>query len=124
MKLTTKQIINSIDSLNKLISERLPARASFRIAQVSRQLDDYIQDYQKDLNKLHHKFGQKDDKGELVRDPKGVIQFDDFESFQKEHEGLLEDKVEVNGKPLKLDQLASSKLEPSIFYHLDWFVKE
>jgi hypothetical protein len=124
MKLTTKQIINSVDSLNKLIGERLPAKASFRIAQVSRQLDDHLKDYQKTLTKLHQEFGKKNDDGELVRDARGVIQFDDFKTFSKEHEDLLGCEVEVNGKSLKLDLLTSVNLEPSIFYHLDWFVKE
>jgi hypothetical protein len=124
MKLTTKQIINSVESLNKLIGEKLPAKVSFRIAQVSRQLDDHLKDYQNTLKKLHLEFGKKDEKDELVKDAAGTIEFEDFDAFKKEHEDLLECEVEVNGKPLKLDQLSSAKLEPSIFYHLDWFVKE
>jgi len=124
MKVTTRQILSSVEPLNKLINEKLPARVAFRVAQVSRQLDNHLQDYNKTLVKLQQEHCSKDHEGNMVKDEQGIIKFDDREAFQKEHEELLECNVEVNGKPLKLDQLSSVKLEPVIFYHLDWFVQE
>ena len=124
MKVTTRQILSSVDSLNKLINEKLPARVAFRVAQVSRQLDTHIQDYNKTLTKLQQEHCSKDDEGKMVKNDQGIIQFEDKDVFHKEHEELLSCTVEVNGSKLKLDQLSSMNVEPAIFYHLDWFVQE
>ena len=120
-------MIDSLGSLNKLNSEKLPVKIAFRVAQVSRQLDDHMKDYHKTLTKMHNELGKRDEAGELVSvvtNGQKIIQFEDPEVFAKAYEELLGCKVEVNGSVVKLDHFSSVKLEPTIFYFLDWFIKE
>jgi len=124
MKLSNRQLLNSIDPLNQLNSLKLPVKTAFRLAKLSRAVDEAIKDYRKTLEGLHDEFAEKDpETGEKVV-VESTVQFADREGFDKAFEELLECETELSMKKIPLNALSSVEVEPSLLYHLDWLLQE
>jgi hypothetical protein len=109
MKLTNRQILNSVESLQALLQVKLPVKTSFEVAKISRLLDDILRDYQKTAQRLKFEFSDEDV---------------DHPDFAKAIEELLECKTEVSCEKISLESLGEVNLEPAVFYHLNWLIEE
>lgn len=122
MKLSNRQLLNSVESLNKLNSFKLPVKASFKLAKLARVVDESLKDYQKTLDNLHDRFAQKNNGERVVVD--NMLQLADPDGFKKAFGELLECETELNVDKINLDALSSLELEPALLYHLDWLIEE
>lgn len=123
MKLTNRQIVDSIEAIQKLNKLKLPVRASFRIAKTSRNLDEVLTDYNKTINKLRDEYSEKDSNGEMkVNDNK--IVFRDLDGFIKASNELLDIENDVDVQQIGLDDFGEMTVEPSLLYSIDWLIDD
>lgn len=123
MKLSNRQLLNSVESLNKMNGLKLPVKTSFILAKLSRKIDEALKDYQKTLSDLQDKHAQKDEVGEKVV-VDDIIQFNDKEAFATEFTELLDCESNIKSKKITLAGFGSVQVEPSLLYHLDWLIEE
>lgn len=124
IKLTLQQILNSLQALNQLGEEKLPARLSFTIARVVGKLQAEGLLFQGERQKLFVKYGEQvpprvgqADGNQLKIPPEKIP------GFNEEMNILLGTEVELDG----LGRISISALEdaeiqvkPNILIALDW----
>lgn len=123
MKITNAQLVSSVPSLNVLNGLKLPVKASYWVAKTSRVVQNSIEDYQEALSKLQKKHAELDENDEMKTEGDKVI-FKDPNAFQEEFQELLKMEVELNLNKISLDSLGDVEIEPSLLYHLDWFLED
>lgn len=111
MELTNRQILHSVEGLNKLNELKLPAKISYRLAKISRKLDACLKDYQTVLSKLRSEYETSEKKL-------------DHPDFKRQLEELLECKNPIDLEKIKLESLGDVTVEPLSLYHLDWLIEE
>ena len=123
MKLSNRQLLNSVTPLNKLNEFKLPVKTSFKLAKLARIIDGALEDYQKTLTGIQDKHAKKNGKGEkqIVDD---TIQFKNRKAFDKAFEELLDCEIDVKLDAITVDDLSDVQVEPSTLYHLDWLIDE
>ena len=123
MKLSNRQLVDSVESLIKLNSLKLPVKTSFRLAKLSRCIDVILTDYKRTLEGLQEEYAKKDSEGEkVVIDT--LIQFNDKEAFDKAFQELLDCDNELEIKEIPVKMFGTVDIEPSLLYYLDWLIKE
>ena len=80
-----------------LQSEVIPLKGAFKLKGIVKAIDVELNKYEDLRKEALNKFGRKDDKGELVLDDKGNVQFDDaqVQDFMKELQDLVNLEVSI-----------------------------
>jgi hypothetical protein len=65
MKLTNRQIVESCEALSELNTLKLPVKTSFKIAKVSRIINELLKDYMETLKKLQEEHSHKNEDGTI-----------------------------------------------------------
>ena len=107
MKLTNKQIINSIDSLKNLSSKELDVKTSFIIAKNIKAIDEISDIFISEKMKLVNKYGTKDKEGNLKVDDNGAVEIanNNLKEWNRSYAKLLEIENEVDIQKIKLSNL-------------------
>ncbi len=108
IKLTLKQIVPMIESLNSVSSLPLPAKEAYRFALATKSIQEKIQAYEQTRQSLITRYGEKtkDDKGEdVIR-----VKNENMNDFVKEIDSLLSETIEINMPPISIDLLGDAKL--------------
>jgi hypothetical protein len=123
MKLTNRQVVQSVPAINVLNTLKLPVRASFRVAKTSKELDSVLTVYNETLKKLQEEHCEREEDGSVKTNGNQIV-FKDAEAFQTAFTELLDEESEVSIRTVKLDDLGSVEVEPSVLYQLDWLLEE
>jgi hypothetical protein len=123
MKLTNRQVVQSVPAINVLNTLKLPVKASFRVAKTSKELDSVLTVYNETLKKLQEEYCERDEEGAVKTDGNQIV-FKDASAFQTAFTELLDLESEVSVRTVKLDDLGSVEVEPSVLYQLDWLLEE
>ncbi len=105
MKLTCAlimQIVKQAEAV-KFSDWDLPIGTSLQITRLMDKLFQEQATIEKERMKILKKYAEVDDKGEFVADEDGNAKITDMEAFGQEFKELLEQEVEIDMKPLKLD---------------------
>ena len=123
MKVTNKQLLESVEALRVLNGQKLPVKISYKVAKNSRVINEGLKDYTETLKKLQEDHSEKDeDDKPKVEGNRFVMK--DQEDFNKAYEELLELEAELSVKPIKLDDLGTIELPPSVLMSLEWLIQE
>ena len=123
MKLTNRQIVDSIAAIQALNVLKLPVKASFRIAKTARTIDEVLVDYNETMRKLREEYAEKDEDGKIKVDG-DIIVFHDMDGFMKAREELLGIETEVNIKKVDLDDFGGVEIEPSVLSSITWLIND
>lgn len=130
MKLSNAQILGSIASLSRLMSQPIPISISFKLKKLKKELDPIIEIVNENIKEINEKFVVKNDKGENVQvvDNSGKVVPD---YFMISDEGVAERRKldiienEVNVEPIKVSDLpAATMLSEFDLEVLDWLLVE
>ena len=113
MKLTLAEIRSMAPGLNAILGKDLPAKPSYWLARFMDKVQSEMRAIEKARMNLVRKFAKKDKREAILfikdKDGKDTNQIDftkgNFEKFQKEFAKLLEEKIEIKFKPIKLKDL-------------------
>ena len=117
------EIVNSIESFNKLLEQKLPAKTSYKIARLVVALNPEVDTYSKTRDAKLKEFGTP------VLDEEGKVT-DKF-SFEGENKTkFIEEMTAVENTELKLDipeitidDLGDINIEPKYLSALTWLIK-
>ena len=107
MKLTNKEIVNSIEALKNLSTKELNVKTSFKIAKNIKTIDEISNIFIEEKRKLVSKYGIKDDKGNLKLDDNGVAEIakENLSEWNRSYEELLEIENNIEIEKIKLSDL-------------------
>ena len=123
MKIKTQEIISSIEALNALLNEKLPATLSFKIGRLAHQLAPEVETYKKtrDAKMKEHGKPVVDENGNET--DKYSFEGEGKDAFIKEMTELEDTEVEIDIPEIKIDDLGSITIEPRHLSVLTWLIK-
>jgi len=126
MKITNKTLVDSVESLNKIVELSLPVKTAFKIVKATKIVESSLVAYNEVLAKIQDEHILKDEAGEPVTkahptnpDLKQLV-FEDVAAYHKAVAELHEIEVELALKPLKIDSLGAVEIKPTALYNLSW----
>lgn len=128
MKLVT--LINSVESLNKLMETKLPAKTSFKLSRFAQKLNPEVEAYYKLKNEKLKEYGTPllNEDGSPETDEKGGEKFkfekEAGEKFIAEMQATEETEVTIEVPEIKIEDLGDISIEPKYLSVLEWLVKE
>lgn len=114
MKLTYRELTNSVGSFGQLLDKELPLQPALKLRRIVNKLDVELKVFQDQANAVQKKHA----KGE-----KRVAK-EDMEAYQEEMETLLTSEVEVEVETLSVSELELKAIKPSILVGLKHFITE
>ena len=105
MKLTIREVAPMLQSLESLMNVPLPAKESYRLGLVAKQIQDKLVVYEQTRHKIVTKYGEKIESEGVIR-----VKPENAEQFGREMEGLLAEEIEVNFTPISISLLGESKM--------------
>ena len=118
------EIVAGIEAINKLLDAPLKARTAFRLGKLSKELSPHFETYEKVRQELLEKFGEKVESD----DENGQVQYSfangTAEKFQTELIAMLEEKVDVKVRKIKVAELNGSSLTARDMMALEWLIAD
>ena len=118
------EIVAGIEAINKLLDAPLKARTAFRLGKLSKELSPHFETYEKVRQELLEKFGEKVESD----DENGQVQYSfangTAEKFQTELIAMLEEKVDVKVRKIKVTELNGANLTARDMMALEWLIAE
>ena len=121
----------SKDAIEGLVKVVLPAKVSFELVKVLRNINDVIEDIETTKNKILESHADRDeneniifaksDDGEVIPNR---IKIKDPSSYEKEMNDLMNIEVDIQGEPISIEMLGDAKIEVSILDKLFWLFVE
>lgn len=116
MLLENRQIMNSIGTLEKLVTQELPIKVSYYLKKNVDTLNEVIKNVNELKNSLIAKYG---DGSQIDPNNKEAV-----EEFWKEFNQILDIKEDVNIKTLAIDDLVTAKLSVQDINNIMYMIKE
>lgn len=107
MKVAIFQIKNAEPVLSKLVNEKLPVKASFRITKIINSITKDLEHFETFRTQLFDKYGEMQD------DSTKVIKPENQDAFLQEINSLLREEVELPDVKLSLEDLGDIKITPA-----------
>lgn len=122
--ITINDLINSTETLQKLAQKDFKAKLAWSIARLLKAAEAEIQSFNDTRMSLIKKYGEKDERGELITDDKGncKIENDKIEVFTNELNELLNSAIEINANKIDFNLLENIDFTPSDISVLEPFV--
>ena len=115
------------NSLGKALKATISGTASWKLAKLTKQLEQELTDYNGTREELLKKFADKDDAGEPIL-TEGVYQLsaDALKTYAEEHDALLKQDIEVKTsiKISELGDLGKIEFSAEDFMNLDQIIVE
>ena len=107
IKVKISDLLNSTEALQKLAGTELKAKLAWQVGRILKAAEAEIQSFNETRMDLIRKYGEKDEKGELVTDETGncKIMEGGILDFSNQLTELVESEVEINGNKIKIDDL-------------------
>ena len=118
------EIVAGIEAINKLLDAPLKARTAFRLGKLSKELSPHFETYEKVRQELLEKFGEKVESD----DENGQVQYSfangTAEKFHTELIAMLEEKVDVKVRKIKVAELNGTNLTARDMMALEWLIAD
>lgn len=125
IKLTNKEILDRVPTLQELSGRKLPIRVSYAIAKNMTKIERELKHYNKERQKLIDEYCLKEEDGTLKIingsyniDPKRK------EKFNKEINELQEIEIEIDVHKFNISLLEGEEMTPSELMNIDFMIEE
>lgn len=123
-----KQVLESDEGINALLSVSLPVKTAYKLAKLGRKFNNIIKDIKLVNNNKIKEHGEEiviEQEGkEPIKTGRFQVKPENTEKFQKEMEALLEEEAEIDIPDFNLSELEGNKIESKHLIALDWLIKE
>lgn len=125
MKIKLSTIIQSRDILSRLINQKMPVSAAYKIMKISKAIEEEVTFYTKRLQELIEKYGDKGkDNNYILNDGNVQIKKGLEEECNKEISELDNLEVDLPDIILSLEDLSSTELTPREIFILEPFLEK
>jgi len=118
MKLKIKEVLEASAVLQKITSFSLPAKVSYNIMRNMKKIEHEIKPFEESRLQLVHKYGKQSEDGKVS------VTEENLQDFYKDVASLLDEDVEVDIRPIKIEQLEGIKLTPSEIQFIDFIIEK
>ena len=120
IKTTISEILNSQESLEKILAKELPAVSSFRLAKITEKINDELKVFNTVRQKLYEKYGDISEEN-----PTEIkLKEEHIDSFTEEIDKVLKEEVSLDVNKLKIEDLDSVEITPLEIYPVMWLMEE
>ena len=125
IKIKMSDLLNATETLQKLSQKELKARLALQISRLLKEGEREIQNFNEVRTNLINKYGEKDEKGELVTDENKNCKIlnDQIEIFSKELNELVDMEIEINANKIKIADLENMNFTPTDMAVLEPFME-
>jgi sortase (surface protein transpeptidase) len=123
------QLVNSIETLNYLMTQKIDITASFQLLLITEKINDRLKVFEQCKKIIFDKYIVKDEKGQVVnaKDEQGnvlkdKVLFNNSEEFQKEYNELLAVEVEIEIPKIDKKHLSNVVIEPIRLNTILWLI--
>ena len=126
IEIKLNEVLNSMDTMQKLATQKFKSKTAFQIARILKKLDEEIKIFNDTRAALIQKYGERDENGELKVDDNNncTIQKEALENFNQELSDLLNTTIEINADKINIDDLSEGSFTPSEIIALEAFIEE
>lgn len=126
IELTVKELTDSIQSFEEMMSMKVGARLAYLLGRIMREVEKEYTTFQNARGELIKKYGVKDENGELVVDEEGKnnIPRENINKFNQELNELLDAKIILYADPIELKDLEQFEFKAQDMFRLVPFIKE
>lgn len=124
MKLTNRNILESINNLRAVAQKQLPVKVSYTISKNISQIESELKIYEKERQKLIEKYAEKDEDGKIISDERNQIKFADVVGWDKDIKELLDIENDVDIRKFKLDELNGFNISAAELQAIDSMIEE
>jgi hypothetical protein len=118
MKVTLGKLVDSADSLGRIVQLPLKAKIAYRSKKLVEFSDRELKNFNDRVLDLYKKYG------ELVEGDKYRLIPDNTKQFLKEMDELRAEEVEFHVLPIKVDDLGDNEISILDISRLDYFIME
>lgn len=126
MKLTLREIVSAVSTLNQIINNQFSGSLAFRISRIVRELRKETETFEAERDKIIMKYCERDENGEPVMTGKNSykIAADKVDECNNEFNTLLDTEVEINANKLDMDDLDEFEITPNQMENIMVFFEE
>lgn len=123
MKTTVGQLRNSQQSLNDLLSAEMKVSTAYKVSKIVNDVSQEVEESEKFRTQLVERYGKQNEEDGVTYVPE-----ENREDFTKELQELFEQEVELDHKPIAVDELKRSDgseidIDSRTLLTLDWLLK-
>jgi len=124
MKLSNEKILADIVKLREISKKVLPIKASYAIAKNMKKIEDELEIYYKERDRLIDKYAEKDENGNVKIDETGFIVFRDKEGWDREIKELLAIENDIKIHKFPIDVLEGYNMSPVELMLIEYMIEE
>ncbi|MCD2348480.1 DUF1617 family protein [Clostridium guangxiense] len=124
MKITNREILESINTLKVVAQKQMPVKVSYAIAKNISKIDAELKIYEKERKKLIDKYAEKDKDNKIISNKEGQIKFKDQTAWDKDIEELLSIETDIEIHKFKFDLLNGVQMSPAELQAIDYMIEE
>ena len=117
-------LLNGTQALQKLAGTELKAKLAWQVGRILKAADEEIQTFNEARLNLIKKYGEKDEKGDLITDDKGncTVPNTVTKEFSTEMNDLISADVEINANKISIESLDDKEFTPTEMAQLEPFI--
>lgn len=125
IKVKISELLNSTETLQKLSQKDFKAKLAWTISRLLKAAEAEIQGFNEARMNLINKYGEKDEKGELITDDKGNCRIENeyINDFSNELDDLIGSEVEINANKIDIGLLENVDFTPADMALLEPFIE-
>ena len=119
------ELLNATEALQNLSKKELKARLALSISRILKNAEGEIQNFNENRMNLIKKYGEKDDKGELITTEDGNCKIPDesIKEFSTELNDILDATIDINANKMTMEQLEDLDFTPKDMAMLEPFIE-
>lgn len=121
MEITISEILNAKPVLEELVEQDISIKTAYRLSRIIKELNNELQTFEEQRQKLVQKHGEQQEDA-----PEGniVVPEENMAPFQQELAELLTATINLNCKPMHVDEFGDIKIKTSRLLLIDSFLME
>ncbi len=126
MKIKLFELSNILNSLNNISEISIPISLSYRLSKLCKKLIEEMKQYQESKNKLIKEYAEKDENDNIIinkKDDTINIKKDKLDMFQKEMEELNNIELEIDFKPIRIEEFGDINISPKDLMNIEMFIE-
>ena len=109
------KLVQSVQSLKQLMQKEFKSSLAFDIMSIGRQIQPFLDDFEKVKNELFKKFGAEDPQTRVM-----LVKEENNEIFNKEWNDLLKKEITVDFNKINRKDLKEVSIKPGLLMELEW----
>lgn len=128
MKIKNLQIVNSMQGLSEISEKEMPYKVTLKISKNIRKLEEVINDYKLEYDKLVDEYYEKDENGNFIpvegKDGFFIIRPDKAQEYSEKINTLNEFENDIDLYLIEPSELEDIKISPRVLMQIDFMIDD